>query len=92
MKKWTPEQRQKYSATMAAKRAEREREQNHPHRSHHRQPKVRPKNNNSNSQHDAIIYLRHARKEIMKQMRQGHELDSGHLYTLLALKALQQEE
>lgn len=68
--KWTPEQRKKFIATMAARR--------------------RSKGGN-NSQHDAIIYLRHARKEIMKQMREGNDLDSSQLYALLALKALQED-
>lgn len=76
-KKWTAEHKKRFIATMAAKR------------------KARLKGTSNTSSianhHDAVIYLRHAEREIGKQMKNGtiRRLDSAQLYTLLALNALQ---
>lgn len=39
--------------------------------------------------HDAIVYLRHAKIEIEKQLAAGKKLNRANLYALLALDVLQ---
>lgn len=83
-RKWSKEQREKHRATMAAKR-QRKLEQGEVKPS-----KKEPKQHNANVQ-DAIVYLRHARREIKKSFTKSEleELDPAYLYTLLALKVLE---
>lgn len=82
--KWTSAQRKRFIATMAAKRKAKANEDKGIKRD-------ASKTVVGTNYHDAIIYLRHAEREIGKQMSSGtiKKLDSAQLYTLLALNSLQ---
>lgn len=96
--KWTPERRAKFKATMKRKR-EGKKEDHKEHKEHKARGPYRraaPQERHHHSpealhHQDAIIYLRHAEREIMKETSGGKKLNTTQLYTLLALKALQGE-
>lgn len=82
--KWTSAQRKRFIATMAAKRKTKAKEDKGIKRD-------ATKTLAGTNYHDAIIYLRHAEREIGEQLTSGRikKLDSSQLYTLLALNSLQ---
>lgn len=82
--KWTPAQRAKFIATMKTKRLAREQ---HGQTSHKNPKSVKE----TETHHDALIFLRKAQREIIKLIATGKikQIDSVQLYTLLALNALE---
>lgn len=82
-RKWKPGQKEKFIATMKAKRLANE----HQSKTSHKKSATK-----LNSHHDAIIFLRKAQREVIKQIAQGKikQIDSVQLYTLLALNSLEE--
>lgn len=78
-RKWTPERKAKFQATMRKKR-----------KAKHKDSR-RPRAKQDSRVEDAMIYLRQAVRAINRAVAHGQEEDAAHLLTKLALKTLKGE-